>query len=168
MAEIAKLHPPEAISTAHDVTGFSCGRNDLDDWLRRHALANEGKASRTYVVCAGNRVIAYYTLAAGAVTRDALPRRVRHGNPEQVPVVVLGRLAVDRRFVGQGIGRAMLQEAILRALRSAQEIGVRALLVHAIDEEAARFYLKYGFLRSPFDELTLMLLIETARDAVLS
>lgn len=162
------LRPPEAITTAHDVSGFSCTREELNVWLKRRALANEGRTSRTYVVThQGPRVVGYYAIAAGGVSRDTLPKAMRRDNPEQVPVVVLGRLATDRNFERRGIGTGMLQEAISRTLTLSAEIGVRSLLVHAIDDEAAQFYLKFGFIRSPIGDRTLLLPIETARAALL-
>lgn len=163
-----KFRPPEAITAAHDVSGFSCIREELNKWLKKHALPNEERGSRTYVVPHGNRVVSYYTLAAGGIGREALPRAIRHDNPAQVPLVVLGRLATDRNFERQGLGRGMLQEAISRTLFAASQIGVRALLVHAIDDEAVKFYLKFGFVPSPVGARTLLLPVETARQALLA
>ncbi len=163
----APVGPPERLAADHDLTDFRCGRDELDDWLRRHARRNEGETSRTYVVPRGRRVVGYYCLAAGSVMRDALPRRMRHDTPEQVPIVVLGRLASDMRFQRRGLGRGMVQEAILRTLRAAEEIGVRALLVHALDDEAAGFYARFDFIPCPLGERTLVLSVETARRSLL-
>lgn len=161
-----QLRPPQAITVTHDVTPFESRREELNIWLKRRALANEGRTSRTYVVGHGPRVVGYYTIAAGGVSRDALPRALRHDNPDQIPVVVLGRLATDKNYERRGIGAAMLKEAITRTLSAATEIGVRALLVHAIDQEAASFYLKYDFVPSPIGERTLLLPVETAMRAI--
>lgn len=163
-----QFRPPEAISAAHDVSGFSCRREELNEWLKKHALKNEETGSRTYVVGHGNRVVSYYALAAGSISREALPKAIRQDNPKQVPMVVLGRLATDQAFERRGLGSGMLNEAISRTLQAAQQIGVRALLVHAIDEEAVRFYLKYGFVPSPIGDRTLLLPVETARRSLLA
>ncbi len=120
------------------------------------------------MVTHGPAVVGYYAIAAGAVSREELPKALRHDNPEQIPVVVLGRLATDKNYEGRGIGRGMLQEAITRTLTAATEIGVRALLVHAVDEEAVKFYLKFGFVPSPIGDRTLLLPVETARRAFLA
>lgn len=163
-----QFRPPEALTAAHDVSGFSCIREILNVWLKRRALANEGKGiSRTYVVAHGKRVVAYYTLAAGSERREVLPKASRHDNPEQIPVVVLGRLAVDRNFERRGIGRDMLQEAITRTIAASDEIGIRALVVHALDDEAVKFYLKFGFILSPLGDRTLLLPMQTAMRALL-
>ncbi len=160
------LRPPAPITAAHDLVQFSCAEESLNDWLKRRALRNEGNTSRTYVVAQGNRVVGYYTLAAGSVMRAALPRAMRHDTPEQIPVVILARLATDRRFERRGVGAGMLQEAITRLLTASVEIGVRALIVHALDDAAAEFYRRFGFVSSPIDERTLVLPVETARRAL--
>lgn len=173
MAEITALtaggpmfRPPEGITAAHDVSAFSCKHPDLAEWLKKRAVANEGRSSRTYVVLHGARVVGFYTLAAGAVVRELLPKSIQRQTPERAPVVVLGRLATDTNFERRGIGRGMLQEAICRTLSMASEIGVRALLVHAKDEEAAGFYRRFGFLPSPINNRTLVLPTETASAAI--
>ena len=114
---------------------------------------------------AGVRVVAFYCLSAGSVTRRDLPRRLRHDTPDAIPIVVMGRLAVDAAFQGRGLGQGLLRDAILRTLTAAETIGVRALLVHALDD-AAPFYRKYGFVSSPINERTLILPLETARAAL--
>lgn len=162
------FRPPESITAAHNVSVFSCALEELNIWLKRRALANEGRTARTYVVTHGPSVVGYYAIAAGAVARDELPKPIRHDNPEQIPVVVLGRLATDKNYEGRGIGSGMLQESITRTLTAASEIGVRALIVHAIDDEAAKFYLKFGFVPSPIGDRTLLLPVETARRALLA
>jgi GNAT superfamily N-acetyltransferase len=154
---------PQPLSPAHDIATFDSGTPVLDDWLRRRALPNqESGASRTYVTCTGTRVVGYYALAAGAVAQAAATGRTRRNMPDPVPVMVLGRLAVDAAWQGRGLGRALLRDAVLRALQAADIAGIRALLVHAISEEAARFYRRCGFRPSPVDPMTLMI---TLRDA---
>ena len=141
---------PQPIRAEHPVNGFDCGRPPLNEWLKRHALANEGRASRTYVVISASgpeagEVIAYYALATGSVLISELPRRLRHDLPNPAPVMVLGRLAVDRRHGGLGLGRALLREANRRTMEVSRTAGVRALIVHPIDNEAATFYARFGF-----------------------
>jgi GNAT superfamily N-acetyltransferase len=163
----ARLRQPEPLAPHHRLDGFACGKPPLDQWLRAHALANEGKASRTFVVCDDARnVMAYYTLATGSVARTQLPRRIRHDVPNPVPVMVLGRLAVDRRCQGLQLGAALLREAMLRTLRVSAQAGVRALLVHAIDDQALAFYTRYGFQAFPQETRTLLLPIETIAAAI--
>ena len=161
------LQAPEPIKPEHDVSQFECGSAVLDDWLKNIALKNEvSGASRTFVVCEDGRVRGYYYLATGAVARSEAPGAIRRNMPEPIPVMVLGRLAVDRRSQGRGVGSGLLRDAILRTLTVGEIAGMRALLVHALDDEAARFYRRNGFLPSPFYELTLMLDLRTARSAL--
>lgn len=157
------LAAPAPLASNHDCSGFRCGRPQLDDWLRASASRSEGRTARTYVVAAGVRVVAYYSLAAGAVLRKTLPSaRARRNTPAEVPVVVIGRFAVDLEYQRRGIGAGMLKDAILRAVAASRAIGVRAILVHAIDDDAAGFYRRFGFKPSPVEPRTLMLAIETA------
>jgi GNAT superfamily N-acetyltransferase len=150
--------PPRHITSDHDVSQFDCGVPELDDWLKRRAIQNEAaRASRTYVVTSGGRVVGYYALAAGAIAQAAATGRVRRNMPEPVPVMVLGRLAVDRAFQGIGLGSALLRDALLRTLGAAEVAGCRAMLLHAISEDAKRFYVRHGFAESPLDPMTLMI-----------
>lgn len=161
------LTAPEKLTAAHDLAQFECGEEELDDWLRRRAIRNEDSgASRTYVVCAGRQVAGYYALAAGAAAHEFAPGRVRRNMPNPVPVMVIGRLAVDLRFQGRGIGSALLRDAILRTLQAAEIAGIRAILVHALSENAKRFYLKSGFMASPVDPMTLMITVAEAANAL--
>jgi hypothetical protein len=158
---------PELINWAHSLTAFDCGDEAMNHWLRTHALDNEGRVSRTYVIAdAGKSVIAYYSLATGRIDRHALPRRMRHNLPEMVPVIVLGRVAVDRNHSSLGLGSGMLREAMFRTLEVSQKIGVRALIVHALDEQVELFYMKFGFVRSPTTGRSLILPIETIQEAL--
>lgn len=117
----------------HELAEFSSGVPELDDWLRRRVRANQaGGASRTFVVCEGNRVIAYCALASGAVKQPEAPGRLRRNMPDPIPVAVLGRLAIDRSCQGRGIGRALVRDAGLRLLNAAEILGIRGVLVHAI------------------------------------
>jgi predicted N-acetyltransferase YhbS len=152
------LTPPEKLREGHDLSLFQCGEPALDDWLRRRALQNEESgASRTYVVCKGRRVVAYYALAVGAVAHAGAPGRVRRNMPDPVPVMILGRLAVDQEFHGQGMGQGLLRDAVLRTIQAADIAGIRAILVHAISSDAQRFYERHGFVRSPTDPMMLMI-----------
>jgi GNAT superfamily N-acetyltransferase len=155
--------PPEKLQPAHDLSAFDCGEPVLNDWLRQRALQNQQSgASSTYVVLDKIRVVGYYSLAAGSVAREMAPGRVRRNAPDPVPVVVLGRLAVDRVFQGQGLGHALLRDAVLRTLQAADIIGVRAILVHALSEQAKRFYEDCGFAPSLINPLTLMITVSEA------
>jgi GNAT superfamily N-acetyltransferase len=164
MSAAGEIGPPEKLSARHDLSGFDSGEPALDDWLRRRAERNEASgASRTYVVCAGRKVVGYYTLAAGGIAHAGAPGRIRRNMPDPVPVILLGRLAVDKAFHGQGVGTGLLRDAVLRIVQAADIAGIRAILVHAISEEAKRFYEKYGFVVSPVDPLTVMISVSEAR-----
>jgi GNAT superfamily N-acetyltransferase len=162
----SKLCPPEKLNSAHRIESFNSGNSQLDDWLRRRALKNEAEgASRTYVLCAGEVVVAYY-LANGAVAQTIATGRVRRNMPDPVPVMVIGRLAVDLHWQGKGIGRALLRDAMLRTLQAAEIAGVRAILVHAISEEAKQFYEQCGFTASSLAPMTLMVNVKDARESL--
>ncbi|HEX9809753.1 MAG TPA: GNAT family N-acetyltransferase [Alphaproteobacteria bacterium] len=155
---------PEKLRPDHDLSSFDSGTPSLDDWLRRRALRNqESGGSRTYVICAGKRVIGYYALATSAVAQAEATGRTRRNMPDPVPVMVLGRLAVDSSYQGRGLGRALLRDAILRTMQAADIAGIRAMLVHAISEDARRFYERCGFQPSPVDPMTLMITMRDAR-----
>lgn len=157
------LSAPVPLTGEHDLSGFDCGEPALNDWLRHRALKNESRFSRTYVVCQGNRVVAYFCISAGAVERGAVPGKVRRNAPDTIPVSVIGRLAVDRDHAGKGLGADVLSDALRRIAIASQSIGIGAVLVHAKDDAAKRFYLRRAeFIEYPEDSRTLFLLIETA------
>jgi len=160
-----ELTAPQPLTTAHRLDEFSCGEPVLDDWLRRRAMSNQARgASRTFVVTdADGRVYGYYAMAAGAVSQQMATGGVRRNMPEPIPVMVLARLAVDHRAHGIKLGGALLQDAINRALVVSQNTGVRALLVHSLDDRAKSFYEHYGFEASPSDPMTLMLRLSSAK-----
>lgn len=167
MSPAAIKNIPEKLQPEHDVSKFDCAEPVLNDWLRRRALQNQQSgASSTYVVLDKMRVAGYYSLAVGSVARESAPVRVRRNVPDPVPVVVLGRLAIDQDYQRQGLGRALLRDAILRVLQAADIIGVRAILVHALSQEAKRFYEKCGFTASPINPLTLMITLPEALGAL--
>jgi GNAT superfamily N-acetyltransferase len=154
-----RLGTPQPLTARHLLDRFHCGKPSLDEWLKRRALANQlGGASRTFVVAdVEDRVVGYYSLAAGAVSRNLATGSVRRNMPDPVPVLVLARLAVNREAQGMQLGAGLLQDAVNRAVSVSQNAGVRALLVHALDDKAKQFYLHYGFVESPLHRLTLML-----------
>lgn len=154
-----KLSSPQPLSAEHRLEDFACGESSLDDWLRRRGLINQTTgASRTFVVTdESGQVLAYYALAAGAVSHQESPGTIRRNMPDPVPVMVLARLAVDQRLQGQQVGGALLKDALHRAISVAQNIGVRAMLVHALNDRARQFYAHYGFVPSPANPMTLML-----------
>ena len=163
---MAALSEPAPIGPEHAIDEFDCGKPPLNDWLKRHALPSEGKSARTYVVADGRWVAGYYCLSAGAVLRAQVPGRIRHGLPEPVPILLLGRLAVDLRHARKGIGSGLLKDAFARTLATSQIVGARCLVVHAIDEEAIAFYRAYGFREFPQDSKTLFLPVETIAQAL--
>jgi GNAT superfamily N-acetyltransferase len=154
------MRSPEPLGPQHQLEGFDCGNAALNRWQQQRAMANEGQGvSRTVVICPdeGSDVIAYACLSAGAILLAEVPGALRRNMPDPLPVVVLGRLAVDLRQQGQGLGYALVADALRRSLAARRLVGARALLVHAIDEQAAEFYRSLGFRPSPISVSTLML-----------
>lgn len=162
-----RLTAPQPLLASHLLHAFECGEPDLDNWLRRRALANQASgASRTFVATdAAQRVFGYYSLAAGAVAHSQATGSVRRNMPDPLPVLVLARLAVDRQAQGMRLGAALLRDAVQRAAGVSLNAGVRALLVHALHEQAKNFYLHYGFQESPQHTLLLMLRLNHAHAA---
>jgi len=152
-----KLTPPAPLTPNHDLEDFQCGTSALDQWLKTRALRNQQKGfTAVMVVCDELKVVGYYGLAPGAVTPDTMPRRLRTGQPpDPVPCLLLGQLAVDRRYAGQGIGGGLLRHALERCLNAADLIGGRAVLVDAVDEKAAKYWRRRGFQPSRDDAFTL-------------
>lgn len=152
------LSAPESLTDRHQLETFECGQGSLDAWLKQRAMKNQlTGASRTFVACEGRRVVAYYALASSAVAVVEASGRFRRNMPDPVPVVVLGRMAVDQSFQGKGIGRALVRDAGYRTARAADAIGIRGLLVHATSADAKSFYEYIGFTVSPLDPMTLMI-----------
>jgi predicted N-acetyltransferase YhbS len=159
------LHGPEALEAQHRLEGFDCGKPALNDWFVRHARQAQSTGSaKTFVVSEDDRVVGYFSLTVGQIDTLDAPERIRKGMGQYpIPVVVLARLAVSRQDQGRGIGIGMLQDAIRRTLLIAEQAGIRAMLTHPIDEEAARFYSRFGFIASPAREQQLVLLLKDAR-----
>ena len=150
------LTAPAPLADRHDLSSFASDSAALDDWLKRRARANQiSGASRTFVVCDGERVVGCYALASGGVNVSAATGRFRRNMPDPIPVALLGRLAVDRGWQGKGLGRALFRDAALRLSNAAEVLGIRGILVHAISEEAKAFYLALGFDPSPLEPMTL-------------
>jgi len=160
------LSSVEPLSEAHDISQFDCGAHEsLNQWLRRFALTNQkSESARTYIVHRGNCVVGYYSVSAGSVSVEEAPGRIAKGLARHpIPVILLARLAVDKSEQGIGLGKALLKDALIRIARAADIVGARAVLVHAIDEPARKFYEHFGFEASPIHELQLMLLMKDLR-----
>lgn len=160
---------PRRLTAQDDVEEFSCGQPDLDDWLKRFALINQrANMTSVYVTCSAGKVVGYYALATGGVERAQAPDRITRGVPAHpIPVVLLARLAVDSSIQGRGLGRQLLRDALIRVAGAANEIGIRALLIHAKDERAREFYMRCGeFEPSPTDPLHLFLLMKDLRKSL--
>jgi GNAT superfamily N-acetyltransferase len=159
-----ELSAPVPITEDHDISGFDSGEISLNNWLQKRAFKNQASgASRCFVVCNANKVIGYYCLSAGAISHEASPKSMRRNMPDPLPVILLGRLAIDQRYHNQGIGQALLRDALLRVVNVSNETGVFAILVHALSEPAKQFYLSRGFVESPIQPMTLMMTLETIR-----
>lgn len=156
---------PEPLRAAHNVSDFDCGKPELTEWLRRHALRNhQAGTSRVYVFHRSGRVVGYCALAAGSVELEEAPARIRKGLARHpIPVILLARFAVDASEQGRGLGAALLKDALKRIASAADEIGARAVLVHAKDDDAKAFYQRYDFEPSPTDLLHLFLLMKDLR-----
>jgi GNAT superfamily N-acetyltransferase len=170
-AAALQLRPPEALSARHDVSRFANGIHpSLDQWLRERARLSEGFSARTYVVCSAeepDRVVGYFSISAAVEQRNALPSaKLRRGLPAQVPLLLIGRLAIDAQWRGRGLGSALLADALRRCLAAAEIAGVRGIVAHAIDEAAVGFYERHGFNLSPLGEGVMLMPIETARSLI--
>lgn len=159
------LRSPEPLTAQHLLEGFDCGKPALNDWLLRHARQAQGSGSaKTFVVAEDDgRVAAYFSLTVGQVDTLDAPQRICTGMGQYpLPVVILARLAVSVADQGRGIGFGLLQDAIRRTMWIAEQAGIRAMLTHPIDEDAAKFYTRFGFIASPLREQQLLLLLKDA------
>lgn len=157
---------PTLLTGEHKLEGFDCGESALNDWLARRALGNQtAGTSRTWVVIdePARIVVAYYASSTASVMRAAAPRRIARDQPADLPAILLGRMAVDSRHQGKGLGGAMLKHFMTKAIEVSEIVGVRLVLVHAKDEQAMGFYQHHGFVESPIDPLTLMMLLPSTR-----
>jgi GNAT superfamily N-acetyltransferase len=167
----AALRAPEPLGARHDVSRFANGVHaSLDQWLRERARSSEGLSARTYVTCTmdePDRVVGYFSISAAVEQRNALPSaRLRRGMPEQVPLLLIGRLAVDAQWRARGVGSALLVDALRRCLAASGTAGARGVIAHAIDDAAVGFYQRHGFVRSPLGERAMLMPIETVRSLV--
>ena len=163
--------PPERLRADQDVSAFANGKHPaLDAWLKERALASEGLSARTYVVCGAAqplRVVGYYAISTAMEERQALPNaKLRRGMPLQVPLLLIGRLALDSSMQGRGLGADLLSDAVRRCCAAAEVAGARAIIAHAIDDEAVTFYAHHGFILSPLGERVMLLPIEAARTSL--
>ena len=170
-ADKAFLSSVEPLRAHHVCTEFDCNKHpSLNEWLRRYALiSQQGDSARTYVVHRNNNVVGYYSLCPGSVSKQEAPSRVAKGQPAYpIGIILLARLAIDHTEQGQGLGKALLKDALLRCAQAADLISARAVLVHAIDDEAKRFYEHFGFEKCPANDLHLMLLMKDLRSYLTS
>ena len=170
-AALPQLLAPEPLAATHDISRFSNGAHpSLDQWLRERARSSEGLSARTYVACTRGepaRVVGNFSIAAAVEQRNALTSaKLRRGMPEQIPLLLIARLAADAQWRGRGLGSALLADALRRCLAASEIAGVRGVVAHAIDEAAAGFYERNGFLRSPLGERVMLMPIETVRSLV--
>ncbi|MGN6367563.1 MAG: GNAT family N-acetyltransferase [Phycisphaerae bacterium] len=158
----------EKLSPLHKIDAFDCGRQELNKYLLRYAWGNQqAGAGQTYVGLVGEIVVGYHTLAVGHVLPEQAPERITKGLARHpVPIMLLARLAVDQQWQGQGIGKALLKDAVLRTLQAADIVGIRAIGVHAKDEEARKFYEKFDFVPSPTDPLHLFVLLKDVKRSI--
>lgn len=161
------LSAPQALSEAGPVvlSGFDCGEPSLNKWLARRARKSDGLSSRTYVVVNSGNVAAYYCLSAGSVDRRPFPSRIKRNMPDPIPVIVLGRLAVDKRFQNRGLGTDILRHSLIQAISASDIIGFRAMLIHSLNEKVRDYYEGLGFSRLSEPDLTVYMPIETIRAA---
>jgi GNAT superfamily N-acetyltransferase len=158
------LTPPAPIASSHELADFDSGELSLNEWLKKRALKNHAAgASRCFVLCAGRSVIGYYSLSAGAISHEAAPKAMRRNMPDPLPILLLGRLAIDKRYHNRGLGKSLLRDAMLRAVNVSGDAGVFAILVHALHGQAKQFYLSRGFVESPLQPITLLMTLETVR-----
>ena len=166
MSQTAEYSQSKTLSKLHDRTDFDCEVEQLNDYLKKYAFQNQKKDSaRTYVVTIDeNKIVGYYTLAFGSVSHEEATEEVSQGlGKYPIPVILLARLAVDKSQKGKGLGKALVRDALIRAIQAADIAGLRAFLIHAKDENAKNFYQKLGFISSPLNELHLFMSMRNIR-----
>lgn len=160
------LSPPAVLADYHELDNFDSGETSLNDWLKKRARANHaGGPSRVFVICEGNRVVGYYSLSSSSVTAAIVSGRFRRNMPDPIPVVLLGRLAIDKAWQRRGIGRALFRDAAMRVSHAADAIGVRGMIVHAVLNDARNFYVALGFTECPGLPMTLVVTLQDLRAA---
>ena len=165
MSSAAAFSAPEHLKAEHDLNAFDCGTPELAAWLKRRALQNEALGtSRTHVVTAEERVVGFSAPANGAVAHKDVSAKTRRNMPDPIPVMVLARLAVDKAYQRQGLGSALLRDALLRTLGASQIAGIRAVLLHAMSEDAKRLYEKAGFYECPVDPMMMITVAEVEKN----
>ena len=165
-----RLTGPRRLRDDHDISGFDSSKPSLDEWLKRHALNSaRNDTARTFVTCRAKRVVGFYALAGGGLVHGEAPGSLRRNAPDPIPIAILARLAVDRSEQGHGLGRALLSDAMKRAAHASRTVAARALIVHALDEEAADFYKRHQFQKlrpSRPEDLTYFISMKAIRDAL--
>ncbi|TAL97207.1 MAG: N-acetyltransferase [Rhodanobacter sp.] len=164
MGRALSFSVPVSLDAKHQLDSFDCGKHALNDWLQRFARQAQGSGSaRTFVVCQADRVVGYFSLTVGQIDTLEAPERIRRGMGQYpIPLIILARLAVDKACHGRGLGAGMLQDAIRRTLKIVEDVGIRALLTHPLDESAQMFYRRFGFEPTPLRERQLILLLKDA------
>lgn len=158
------LSAPVLLADHHDLDDFNSGEASLDDWLKKRARANLASgASRVFVACEDTQVAGYYALSSSSVMGAAVPGRFRRNMPDPIPVVLLGRLAIDTRWQRRGLGRSLFRDAAMRVSHAAEAIGVRGIVVHAISDDARKFYVALGFSECPGEPMTLVVTLQDIR-----
>lgn len=159
------LSAPTLLSADHRLENFDSGEPSLDEWLKKRAIKNNvSGASRCFVISDDKKeVIGYYCLAAGAIGRSSAPKSMQRNMPDSLPVLILGRLAIDKKYHNKGLGSALLRDAMMRSVNIAEDAGIFAILIHSLTEQAKRFYISRGFIESPLDSMTLFMTLETIR-----
>jgi len=158
---LGQISKPSVLDVNNLLESFDCGNTTLNEWLIKKSLKNQNNgASRTFVILDGQTVIGYYALASGSIERLLAPGNISRNMPEPIPVAILARLAIDKKHQKQNLGAALLKDAMLRTLSVAQNIGIKALIIHAISESAKSFYLRYGFQESPNNPMLLFLSVK--------
>ncbi|MDF5716264.1 MAG: GNAT family N-acetyltransferase [Rhizonema sp. NSF051] len=162
------LKTPVLLTKNYEVSRFDCGKQPLNDFLIKYALQNQASGgARTFVLTRGERVIGYYSLAPASILPEDAPARIIKGQGHYpVPVILMARFAVEIGEQGKGLGKALFRDALRRSLAGSEIIGGRAFLVHAKDEQARAFYLKFGMEESPINPLHLLLLFKDIRQSL--
>ena len=155
---MGKITAPRLLLPDDLVNDFDCGNNSLNEWLKKRAAKNQNSgASRTFVICIGEKIVGVYAITSGGIDRASAPKSIARNMPESIPVLILGRLGVDKSVQNKQLGSYLLKDALFRTWNVSRNVGVKALVVHAISDQAKLFYLKFGFIESPMSPMTLFL-----------